>query len=953
MVINLPSGEQKFAKAGQFDKLYRNVLKETGKLQFVDATKQAGITGNFHGLDGCWWDADNDGDADLYITNDFTDPDQFLRNNGDGTFTDATQQSLPCTPWFAMGCDAGDLNNDGRLDLLAADMAGTTHYREKIGMGSMEAVAWFLDAAEPRQYMRNSLFINTGTHRFQEAAHLAGLAKSDWTWSVKMADFDNDGREDVFFTNGFTRDYLNSDFNNKLKASGKGNQSLAWYDAPRLDEQNLVFRNEGDLHFRDVSKKWGLDRVGISFGAAVGDLDNDGDLDLIVNNFEAAPSIYRNGTVDQNRCKVRLAGAKSNRAALGARVEIRTEQGLQTRYHNPSGGFLSCDESTLQFGLGKAKAIETLTVYWPSGAVQTLTSLPANQLLTITEEPDAQVASTGASRDRMFSETNLLSGTTHRETPFDDFAKQPLLPNKLSQLGPGMTLGDVNGDGLSDIFIGSAVGETGSLLVQSSQHTFERVPLSCLELHRDSEDMGCLLIDVDGDEDLDLFVVSGGVEHEADSPAYRDRLYRNESTKDEVRFVHAEDGTPDLKHSGGPVSAADFDNDGDLDLFVGGRVVPGQYPTEPQSQLLRNENGKFELVADETAVRLGMVTSALWSDFDNDGWIDLLIANDYGPIRVLQNDVGKLVDVADDVRTSGLLGWWNSIAGCDLDLDGDTDYIVGNQGRNSKYHPNKQKPQYLFYGNFQGGDTNHIVEAKVGDAGLLPTRGRSCSSNAMPFIAEKFETFHGFASASLSDIYSDALLEKSHRVAATATESGVLINKKSADGSRFFEFQPLPVDVQMSPVFGIEVFHANADNYADLFLAQNFYTPQRETGRMAGGVGCVLLGNGDGTFKAISADVSGIVIPEDATSTIATDLDGDGRCDIIVATNDGPIRTFELSRTDSPRQVIDWPIGESMMVDLKNGRTGKFERYAGSGYLSSGSSPWVQVPVGASVKGEN
>ncbi|MGI9456779.1 MAG: VCBS repeat-containing protein, partial [Aeoliella sp.] len=966
MVINLPSGEQKFAKAGQFDRLLRNDLVPSGELRFTDVTKEAGIAGNFHGLDGCWWDADNDGDADLYITNDFTDPDQFFKNNGDGTFTDVTQASLPCTPWFAMGCDAGDLNNDGLLDLLAADMAGTTHYREKIAMGSMDAVAWFLDAAEPRQYMRNSLFVNTGTHRFQEAAHLAGLAKSDWTWSVKIADFDNDGREDVFFTNGFTRDYLNSDFNNQLMNSGKGEQSLTWYDAPRLDERNLAFRNQGDLRFADASSSWGVDQVGISFGAAVGDLDNDGDLDLVVNNFEAAPSIYRNGLVDQNCCKIILVGSKSNRQAIGAAVEIKTDQDRHYRYHNPSGGFLSCDESTMHFGLGEAKAIQELTVRWPSGIVQTLHNVPSNQVLTIREpntsstpkkvgpdtpgDPtDPRSLAARAIREPLFTETDLLGDVVHRETQFDDFAQQPLLPNKLSQLGPGMSVGDINGDSLPDLFIGGAAGELGQLLLQTSSHEFEPTTLDCLEEHRQSEDMGCLLVDVDGDEDLDLLVVSGGVESEADSPTYRDRLYLNSSTTDEVRFEHAADALPDLRDSGGPVSAVDFDNDGDLDLFIGGRVVPGQYPTPPKSRLLRNEGGSFVEVNDSVVSNVGMVTSALWSDFDNDGWTDLLITNDYGPIRILRNDHGNLVDVSDNVRTSELLGWWNSITGCDFDLDGDTDYVVGNLGTNTKYHPSVQKPQYLFYGNFEGGDKNHIVEAKSGGEGLLPTRGRSCSCNAMPFLAEKYETFHEFASASLVDIYTDDLLQQSQKVVATVAESGVLINTVTSEGTRVFEFRPLPVDAQMSPVFGVEIMHANDDRFADLFLAQNFYTPQRETGRMAGGLGCVLLGKGDGTFEAVSPNASGVVIPDDAKSTIATDLDNDGRLDIVVATNDGGLRTFTGKSSIHGQRPFLWSVGDSVMAEFDDGKAGKFERYLGSGYLSSGSSPWLQIPSEAST----
>ena len=936
MVINLPSGEQKFAKAGQSDRLFRNQLVETGGLRFTDVTHQAGISGNFHGLDGCWWDADDDGDPDLYITNDFTDPDQFFRNNGDGTFTEMSQESLPCTPWFAMGCDAGDLNNDGLLDLMVADMAGTTHYREKIAMGSMDAVAWFLDTAEPRQYMRNSLYINTGTTRFVEAAFLAGLAKSDWTWSVKIADFDNDGREDVYFTNGFTRDYLNSDFNNRLRQQGKGQQSLAWYDAPRLEEQNLAFRNQGNLHFQNVSSSWGLDQQGISFGAAVGDLDNDGDLDLIVNNFEAAPSVYRNRSTQSAACEIRLVGATSNRQGLGAKVVATTSRGRMVRYHNPSGGFFSCDDAVLHFGTGDV-AIDQIRVHWPSGITQTLTDIPTDKRLTIQEphHPPTEPAREPTPQP-WFQEIDHLARFQHQEQPYDDFQEQPLLPNKLSQLGPGLATGDVNGDGLLDVFLGGAAGQSGRLLVQTKSHRFVDAELPCLRQHAASEDMGCLLFDVDNDRDLDLFVVSGGVEAPRGDESYRDRLYLNESTATQVQFRHASKAIPDVRDSGGPAAAADFDGDGDLDLFVGGRVVPAEYPLPPNSRLFRNDGGRFIEVTESAVQNLGMVTSALWSDIDDDGNVDLLLTNDYGPIRVLRNEGGQLTDVSKSIGTAELLGWWNSVNGCDLDLDGDTDYIVGNLGHNTKYHPTDRTPQYLFYGRFEENGRSNIVEAKSGDAGLLPTRGRSCSSNAMPFISQKFDTYHGFASASLEEIYSDDALSRAHRVAVTETSTGVLWNDLSENGQRKLRFEELPMQAQLAPVFGIEAVFANDDVFPDLVLAQNFYTPQRETGRMAGGIGCLLLGHGDGRFEVVPAARSGIVLPDDAKSTAWCDWDNDGRIELIVGVNDKSPRVFRTAAAVSAVTPADCGIGQSLWRSLGDRRI-KFERYCGSGYLNGSS----------------
>ena len=533
---------------------------------------------------------------------------------------------------------------------------------------------------------------------------------------------------------------------------------------------------------------------------------------------------------------------------------------------------MSSDESVVYFGLGDDERVERLSVTWPDGDVQEHTGLEADRAYTITKRTgssDAAAASTGQpvdaaaeSGEALFTRSDDGIDARHDETPFDDFEAQPLLPAKLSQLGPGLAMSDVNGDGIQDVYVGGAAGQPGRLMLGATEGGFRTVDVADFETDRAHEDMGCLFFDADSDGDADLYVVSGSVEFGEDDPALRDRLYLNESAADgaKVAFRRAPDRVPDLRDSGGVVVGADFDRDGDVDLFVGGRVVPGRYPVAPYSRLLRNDDGRFVDATAEVASGLerpGMVTSAIWSDVDNDAWIDLVVTLDYGPVMLFKNNDGRLVDATVDARLSGRTGWWNSIAARDIDLDGDVDFAVTNLGLNTKYHPSPASPQLLYYGDFEGNGEFRVVEAKTGSKGVLPVRGRSCSSNAMPFLKEKFGTYHAFASASLVEIYTEPCLDESLQLEVTTAEYGLLLN----DGEGRFEFRELPRLAQAAPGFGIQFLHANDDVYPDLFVAQNFYTPQRETGRMNGGLGTLLIGAAEARFATVPAGESGIVLP--------------------------------------------------------------------------------------------
>jgi hypothetical protein len=701
----------------------------------------------------------------------------------------------------------------------------------------------------------------------------------------------------------------------------------------KVPEKNLALRNVGDLQFAKSGADWGLDVEGIEHGAALCDFDGDGDLDVLTLGWNEPAALFENKTADGKSIVVRLRGQSSDRFGIGARLVATLADGTRILRENwLARGYLSGQAPEVHFGLGNSDAVAQLEVRWPSGHGQTFANLVAGRLYTVTEPPGRAsripaVASTAV--PATFSPA-AAPPFMHRENEFDEYVAQPLLPAGVSRLGPGMALGDVDGDGDDDLFVGGAMGQAGTLWLADGDHWREQP--GPWQQDAACEDMGCLWLDYDSDGDLDLFVASGGAERKAGDPALRDRLYRNDGGG---KFGRDEAALPDVRDSSGHAAAADFDRDGDLDLVVAGRLVPGAFPDAPKSRFYRNDGGRFVDVTAEFAPALqtaGMVTSILCTDVDADGNVDLLVAAHWQPIRLLRNDGGKrLVDATAAARLAAHAGWWNSLCAWDCDGDGDLDYVAGNQGWNTKYKARPDRPAHLYFGDFDDNGTRDLVEAKYEGDNLLPVRGRSCSSQAMPFLKDKFKTYDAFAGSLLRDIYTEPKLAECGHLQATTLASCLLRN----DGTGKFNVEELPRRAQVAPLFGMQAL-------GDLLVAAtNSYAPEPETGRHDGGTMLVLRATGT-AIVVVPPERSGLCELGDHKSLVVRQTTRGS--ELLVARNDGPLhahafaagRTVALPRRNGNPQAV----GARLLVTDADGSTRACEVQAGSGYLSQ-SGPWL------------
>ena len=747
--------EMSFARETS-DKLYRN-----DGTHFTEITHKAKMVNNTFGLSAAIGDFNNDNWPDVYVCNDFFTPDILYINNKNGTFTNEILDKVNHTSFSSMGSDYADINNDLLPDLLVLDMAAEDHVRSKRNMATMSTSNFhnLVRVNYHHQYMVNTLQLNSTTGNFSEIGQLSGLAKTDWSWAPLIADFDNDGLKDVFVTNGILKEMGDQDFRTKLiqqeKQLGKPDFKEITKLLPSYKLTNYSFKNNGDHTFSNTSIDWGFDAKTQSNGVAYADLDNDGDLDLVINNINALAQVYRNNSVN-NFIQLRLKGNDNNPLALGTKVTVEAGETRQYQELYMSRGFLSSVHNVLSFGLAKATTIDKITIEWPDEQLTVLNNVDANQIIEVSQQSAVQnTLSETAIPDAQFVKLNASDkGITfkHKENHFDDFKNQILLPHSQSTNGPFIDKADVNNDGLEDFFVGGANGHGGELYIQKANGSYSKHLGAAWLEDRVYEDLGVLFFDADNDNDQDLYVVSGGSEFDANSAMYQDRLYLNDG---KGNFSRAANALPKIASSGQVVKATDIDQDGDLDLFVGGRTIPDKYPYAPQSYLLLNTNGTFTNATQNLApdlAHLGMVTDAVFSDYDQDGDDDLMVVGEWMAIQLFENTNGKFTAAQSPVL-SNTQGIWFSIEANDVDGDGDTDYLVGNLGLNTKFKASDKKPFHIFCDDFDNSGTYDIVLTSNYKGTLVPSRGRECSSQQMPFIKEKFPSFEAFAEASLEDIY--------------------------------------------------------------------------------------------------------------------------------------------------------------------------------------------------------
>ncbi len=930
------------------DILYQN----NGDGTFTDVSNEAGILAEGYSLGLAVVDINRDMWPDVYVSNDFIGNDILYINNGDGTFTNRAASYFRHTSFAGMGTDAADINNDGLVDIVELDMRPEENKRLKsiippTGYDKLQLA--FRMGYEP-QFSRNTLQLNQGNDSFSEISFLSGISSTDWSWCPLLADYDNDGDKDLFITNGFVRDIGNMDFVAYQTSIGTMESKFEKIKSLEgLKLRNYFFENNGNLTFADHSEIWGIDRKGFSYGAAYADIDNDGDLDLVVNNMNEEAHLYRNNcnaVHSRNYIRIKFRGSKKNRDGIGASVTVYERSRKQFYEHFLNRGYESSVDGILHVGLDTTTIVDSLKVTWPDGKNQIIRDVKANQLLQVdyqeAKETDQFCKPEQPKLFKLIDHTGI--DYVHEENEFVDFKIQPLLPHMHSRNGPGISVSDVNGDGLDDFFIGGTDHQTGVMFTQQSNGKFKRSGFP--KIGNRADELGVLFFDADNDGDDDLYIATGGTELTKESVDYIDHLYLNDG---KGKFMEDKLAIPGIRQSGSCVIASDYDHDGDLDLFVGGRIVPGEYPTSANSFLFRNDSdgtsARFTNVTQQiipSLNALGMVTSALWTDTDNDGWMDLLVVGEFMPITIFRNNNGKSFEKAEIPALMNTRGWWNSLTAGDFDQDGDIDYVIGNLGLNSRYHGSTEEPLCIYAKDFdKNGSIDPVMTYYLqGREQIVHLRDELISQISVMKL--RYNNYKDYADASFEKTFLKSELKDAHIFCAEWFETSYLENK----GGLNFELKKLPIESQFAPVYGMVADDFNKDGFLDVLMAGNFYANEVSSGQYDASFGLYLQGDGHGNFRSVRGLETGFYLTGDAKGMVSLNA-ANGDALILIGNNRGPVEAFAIK--DSQCVQVEKEDAYAV-VKLKNDKSYKQEFYYGSGYLSHSTRKLQISPDAGSIK---
>ncbi|WP_420399670.1 VCBS repeat-containing protein [Flagellimonas sp.] len=889
------------------DKLYRN---DGGK--YVEIGREVGLAHNFgYGLGVVASDVNGDGFTDIYVANDFDEDDYLYINRGGKYLEEQIKQSTKHISLYSMGVDIMDINNDGLEDIFVTEMLPADHKRAKQSMPSMDVEGFnqLLDLGFHHQYMHNMLHLNQGNTMFSEVGKLSGIDKTDWSWAGLASDFDNDGNKDLLVTNGYKRDIFDKDIEKRLTKFFEQNrpkfQSAEELIAQKseeiinlykpIKEVNYLYKNLGELNFKNVSGDWGFQEKSFSNGAAVADLDNDGDLDLVINNLDDEAFVFKNTSSDSNTgnyLKIKLIGPQNNATGLGAKITLKIGKELQYQEFKTVRGYLSSHEPIVHFGLGKNRLIDSLTVRWPDDKEQTLEYVSHNQAITLNYQNAGDTSKQKKTESLKLFETSgphFGLDFEHRENIYNDFAKEVLLPHRYSQLGPALATTDINNDGLDDVYVGGAMGQEGQMFVQQKNGEFLSID-GPWKGNKESEEVSAIFFDLNNDGLEDLFVVNGGNEALNGTETLKDRLYLNQG---DGKFTDSTELIPDIAFSGGRATPCDYDGDGDLDLFVAGRLVPQKYPLPASSYLYENKNGKLVDVTDNKAVGLmdlGLVTDAVWMDYDNDQDKDLLVVGEWMPLTLFKNEQGFFKKSnPEQLGFENTEGWWYSVEVADFNKDGHMDIIAGNLGLNYKYRASIESPFMVFGSDFDKNGKNDIILGFEADDKVYPVRGKECSSQQMPYLKHKFKTYKDFSGATVLDMVGKKSLEESVQLKASTFATTYFQNK--GDGT--YISTKLPNLAQFSSVNDIQVDDFDLDGNLDVILAGNLYTSEVETPRNDASFGTFLKGNGQGDFYPLYPHQSGLYMDGDVKDMASITIKGEQY--VVVANNDSSLRLIKLN----------------------------------------------------------